>query len=502
MAKLRNRYGKCVQCLKLAAALVCAGGLVACTGVPIEPDYELLEREDRVGDCARLFDRVDGMVLTHGVGDAQGQRVSGFPHLRVNRLLGSFDAEAMDAETFDAWAGELAVLDRRARGFELRNLPARTGIESVEAELNDCRMVLRQHDLAQPERRRRLIRRAVARDSYDTVLRVAGLYPLSAIPVGMGIARLHADAEARFRVPLAQLPRRGELVRFAPVTDSGSLAATDIAAMLAATDNPLRLPRPSADHLDRLFRTFAPVFEVDVVSDDDRIGSPGFEDQEARVDTTRPTAFTLHSYARVDGEFVLQLGYVVWFPSRPLSGPFDLLGGHIDGLTWRVTLAGDGRPLFYDVMHNCGCFHMAFPTEALEPRPHRAFEEPVLSPQRLWRDARRPVIRLAARTHYVERVYPYSDATHRTAVTYELRPYDRLRSLPAGSGRRSLFAADGIVKGTERAERWLLWPMGVPEPGAMRQWGNHAIAFVGRRHFDDPGLIERNFRRAEAGRTF
>ncbi|MNC92616.1 hypothetical protein D3C83_90760 [compost metagenome] len=49
------------------------------------------------------------------------------------------------------------------------------------------------------------------------------------------------------------------------------------------------------------------------------------------------------------------------------------------------------------------------------------------------------------------------------------------------------------MPGTERGERWLFWPMGVPEPGAMRQWGRHATAFVGRRHFDDPGLLERYF---------
>jgi hypothetical protein len=27
----------------------------------------------------------------------------------------------------------------------------------------------------------------------------------------------------------------------------------------------------------------------------------------------------------------------------------------------------------------------------------------------------------------------------------------------------------------------------------MRQWGRHATAFVGRRHFDDPWLFERYF---------
>ncbi|MEO7742091.1 MAG: hypothetical protein ABIR98_04075 [Usitatibacter sp.] len=33
--------------------------------------------------------------------------------------------------------------------------------------------------------------------------------------------------------------------------------------------------------------------------------------------------------------------------------------------------------------------------------------------------------------------------------------------------------------------------MGVAESGAMREWRHHATAFVGPRHFDDPGLLSR-----------
>jgi hypothetical protein len=75
-----------------------------------------------------------------------------------------------------------------------------------------------------------------------------------------------------------------------------------------------------------------------------------------------------------------------------------------------------------------------------------------------------------------------------------MRDDDSLRSLPAANGeRRSLFAPDGIVAGSERGERWFYWPMGIAEPGAMRQWGRHATAFVGIRHFDDPDIIARYF---------
>jgi outer membrane translocation and assembly module TamA len=44
---------------------------------------------------------------------------------------------------------------------------------------------------------------------------------------------------------------------------------------------------------------------------------------------------------------------------------------------------------------------------------------------------------------------------------------------------------------TPSGERYLFWPTRVPEPGAMRQWGRHATAFVERRYFDDPDLFEK-----------
>jgi hypothetical protein len=48
--------------------------------------------------------------------------------------------------------------------------------------------------------------------------------------------------------------------------------------------------------------------------------------------------------------------------------------------------------------------------------------------------------------------------------------------------------------------------MGIDNAGAMRQWGTHATAFIGRRHFDDADLIERRFEissgtQATAGQT-
>ena len=66
--------------------------------------------------------------------------------------------------------------------------------------------------------------------------------------------------------------------------------------------------------------------------------------------------------------------------------------------------------------------------------------------------------------------------------------------MPRAAGERaSAFGPDGLIAGSERLERFLFWPMGIVSPGAMRQWGRHATAFVGRRHFDDARLMERYF---------
>jgi len=79
---------------------------------------------------------------------------------------------------------------------------------------------------------------------------------------------------------------------------------------------------------------------------------------------------------------------------------------------------------------------------------------------------------------------------------YSLADYNQLRSLPySRDNRRSIFNQNSIVPESERLERFILWTTGVLSPGAMRQWGRHAVAFVGRRNFDDPFFMDRMFKR-------
>lgn len=210
----------------------------------------------------------------------------------------------------------------------------------------------------------------------------------------------------------------------------------------------------------------------------------------AGVDASRPVVFRRISHTRFEGRTLLQLNYSVWFPARPPSGDFDLLSGRLDGITFRVTLDAEGRALIYDSMHNCGCYHLFVPTTRLQRKaPGAEFEEPALVAQHLKLQKGRVVLRIAHGSHYLQRVY--FDASTGEGEVYAMRDDGDLRSLPmADGGRRSLFAPDGIVAGSER---WLFRPMGIAEPGAMRQWGRHVTAFVGTRHFDDAHLIERYF---------
>jgi hypothetical protein len=138
-----------------------------------------------------------------------------------------------------------------------------------------------------------------------------------------------------------------------------------------------------------------------------------------------------------------------------------------------------------------------FPTDRLRQDPTSLrLPEPPLIPQPVPSPGHgeRLVLRLTSGSHYLERVY----ADRPSGTDYGWQDYSALYAIPDAEGSPvSLFRADGLVAGTKRAERHLLWPTGVLEPGAMRERGRQAIAFLGRRHFDDADLLDALFRPAE-----
>jgi hypothetical protein len=212
------------------------------------------------------------------------------------------------------------------------------------------------------------------------------------------------------------------------------------------------------------------------------------------VDIESPVVYHRIAFTRYGDVTLTQIVYTVWFSQRPHDHALDILAGRLDGVVIRVTLGPQGDPLIYDSIHPCGCYHMFFPAARVQalPAPAGAGEwafVPATLPAHS--AGTRIAVRIATRTHYVTGVA--LDAVG-AAHSYALLPEDDLRRLPVAGGSRSAYAPDGLVPGTQRSERFIFWPMGIPSAGAMRQWGRHATAFVGRRHFDDADLLEKRFR--------
>jgi hypothetical protein len=79
-------------------------------------------------------------------------------------------------------------------------------------------------------------------------------------------------------------------------------------------------------------------------------------------------------------------------------------------------------------------------------------------------------------------------------VPYSLVCYDVLEVLPHESGgTESIFDSKGIAKGSGRMERIILFSMGIPSVGSMRQRGHHAVELIGKDYFDNPYLFDENF---------
>ncbi len=453
-------------------------------------------------DCRRLYDQVDQAIVRSGVRDAQETIVKGYPYLRSNRFLASVVTQADSDERFDFLLRQMAALDQRARRLELSNLPPSTratlelakddlvpGETDLSTALEQCANTLLSVDNTQPNA---IKAKVVTASRYSVFKRLLGFYPISAVPFSRGIRKFQAQMKQIYGRNLNEVIRDTDVIFHVPAPTE----RVDIAAILRdSSDNPLRIPMPNADRLAQLFAQFAPNFAIDTRGDFDRPGAIKWgDDGRSHVDPSSPTIYTLASHTQFEGQTLLQLNFAIWFSERPKKGKLDMLGGALDGLIWRVTLAPDGAPLLYDSIHPCGCHHLFFPSDRLRALPpHRSLQEVAYVPQLAPRlsPGERPTIWVESATHYIVRIT--NDVAH-SGAPYELADNDQLRSLPNSDGsRRSLFRPDGLIEGTERGERWFFWPMGIANAGAMRQWGHHATAFVGMRHFDDANLIEKAF---------
>jgi len=273
---------------------------------------------------------------------------------------------------------------------------------------------------------------------------------------------------------------------------------------------------------DRLAR-YAPIIlqervkDPDYEPDTDLIGTIRLaglaKAPKVAVDTKAPSVYAYHSDTLIGGERHAQLTYTYWFPRHPKLKFGDAEAGDIEGATLRITLDRDGRPLIFETLLNCGCYHRCYPSDALESAACDSFGAPLkgkrfcverkvagrmdwILPEVVDVPAvgeRRPILFSRAGYHGPAGITfdrkELADRTVRAERAYQLRRYDELEHLSVDDGYGSMFLDNGLVRGAERLEGALLALTGMLSAGQPRQRGTQLLHWD-QYDLDDPHLLE------------
>jgi len=485
-----------IICMFFLLAFLLAG----CAMVPVPTRSDRIGQNGPLGSCADFFASIDKRTEEAGVIDSGVFRVKNYPYLRVNRFIASFREEVDNKAAFAKWVDRMQALDQDARKYEIANLPDpavaeldsannRTGLFS---KVVTCGDLLKASDFQSVKNQEELSKSVSVPDDYISLRRVLGIYPLTRLFVSQGVSNWHAKVHKSFSL---EPPTNWRSIRYVPAKKIETSSVRQIVD--PNKRDALGIPVYSPEERKALFWMYAPAWEIQNHDDYDRIGAPIWTDKGVLdVNTDKSVTYTVLSFTRFGKEILTQLNYIIWFPLRPKKGVLDIYGGVLDGLNYRVTLDNNGEALSYETIHSCGCYYKAYPTNRLQIRENIDYAEPplILKAPEVNPSKDLMAVAMESRTHYVQHLYPLSRELQPAMAVYPLVDYGQLRSLPySGDDRRSMFNLYGIAPGSERLERFIFWPTGVLSPGAMRQWGRHAVAFVGKRHFDDPFYMDKMF---------
>jgi len=398
---------------------------------------------------------LDKRVAAHA-GTVQGERIASVPWLRYQRLSTQLVQEnvALSAVLTRMTQWARTGLLSEAQQVPAAQLQAWRQRYTVTAPLPDfiasCQQALLRLQYAQPQHTQRWLAQLPVDHDYSEVARVIGLYPLSAAVVRPAIEREQAHLKAAW----GRLPQRLWSVYRPQVT-------------------------ATATELTPLLRQHAPVWFIEGSAPANLPGAPIWQQGQLTVGTDQAVSYAFMSEGRWQGQTLTQLNYVLWFAKRPALRPIDWVAGAHDALVWRVNLDASGKVVAYDSIHLCGCWYRLF----LPPkRGYQALTDPQQEPvmmQRV-RPANKMAVYVSADTHQISYARP---AQTSAGQAYHLKAFETLLARP-------VFNRHGYVPGSERLERWFLWPLGVKNPGALRRPGDHAISFIGQRYFDAPDLLE------------
>lgn len=467
-----------------------AGDVESVDSTAEEPSSDAeAKARDTIVACRLRFEQVDAQIDAAGVRDVSYFRVPGYPYMRGDRLLASFEiSDLKELDPLGDWMHQLRDNEGFARDVELQNMgiPLRERV-TLLSELRLCAVWLSHLELGQDPAREKLV--SLVHPPLEP-LDHGGHDRLTDAQTEKEIKKRAELTRKRFAVPVDELDSPGKLVlwKVKPIdpdqkkmrVDGFEVAFRDALGRVGLTEN----------HWEQLASRYAPALLIETAGKTDRIGTPRLGEQGPFVDVTTPVVDFQADYARLGSQTLVQFNYFIWFPG-PAAGDDGNEGdaAKVDGLIWRVTLDANGSPIAYDAIDAGGFDHLLFPLpSSLHLRPE-ARDDTVLIPQP--EVPAEFVVRLGDGGHEVQRLIAADSVQASEVQEYELRRYEKLLTLPQpDGGTASLFGPDGTIAGSGGAG--LSTTANGSEP--TRQWGRHPVSLRADLYFDDPRLLERYFK--------
>lgn len=297
--------------------------------------YDAAPSKATTPECEAHFRRWHSNTEAAGTFDAQDWPPPGFPYLRVDRFLASYDFVTLPLEQKQEWLQRAHQKAIEAWQLEAEGLGRST--QQQIAGLRACGKQAIARLQVSPELWSRLDEAKTVPDSYSATARVFGLYPLVAPVVNWRASVVMGDLRDAFRAHQPSSPWRYYLLSTSP-----RIASSEEWGVSARRRSGLGIPEFTAAELRALFQRFAPTIAVETRDQNDAPGRPGRGPEGELRMLSEPVVYTLLTHTRMHEQVLPQLVYTVWFPARPKDGLLDIYAGALDGFVWRVTLGPTG----------------------------------------------------------------------------------------------------------------------------------------------------------------
>ncbi|MEN8256253.1 MAG: hypothetical protein ABFS09_00130 [Thermodesulfobacteriota bacterium] len=452
------------------------------------------------GECQEMWMALEKIIHNNKVADNTAVRVQGYPYLRSSRYLQALAERVESREEEFFVLEEMRLLDLEKRALELSRIPEAAlenslgkwpGLNhpSLPQKIASCSQNFLSDD-RQSEEFFGHVKNGIDLDrDYSLWLRSVGLYPITSLVVEYVAENAREEMVAQLSTPMSG----EELLTFRPAPTATTSHRNLKEIVRNSRKNSLLSLNLHDVDLQSLAQEFAPLLTIVKGADQDRFGKIINNNGRFAVDGSEPVVYYYFSQTFVQGIPAPQINYVVWFSERTDPAPW-FERGRIDGLTFRVTLNWAGQPVFVDVIQNCGCYHFVMTNNeyvAGQQDPVAGFKPFVNGEFSQFSGNKRLQLKINSGRHQLGHVS--AALPGKSQPSYRLLPYTNLEYFGEEGQVTSFFDQQGLVAGTERFERFFLFPMGIPKVGAMRQRGRQPITLVGRAYFDDPHLFDNVF---------